>query len=65
MTGVCWLLGSLVWTLDYKAGRAIELRMASTKKKELVVGGIYVGYFLRIQRHNHEERERLSELTLL
>ena len=43
MTGECWLLVSLVWTLDYKVGRAIELRMTSTKKKELVVDGIYVG----------------------
>ena len=65
MADECWLLGSLVWTLDYKVGRAIELRMTSAKKRELFVDGIYVGLFLRGQRHNHEEGERLSELTLL
>ena len=32
MAGECWLLVSLVWTLDYKVGRGIELRMASAKK---------------------------------
>ena len=65
MASVCWLLVSLVWTIDYKVGRGIELRMASAKKGELFVDGIYVGLFLRGQCHNHEEGERLSELTLL
>ena len=62
---VLWLLGSLVWTFDYKVGRGIELKGFSKKKRELFVDGICVGLLLRGQCHNHEEGERLSELTLL
>ena len=48
-----------------QSGKGNWGKNGSSRKGELFVNGIYVGLFLRGQCHSHEERERLSELTLL